>query len=295
MKIAVIGKSGQVARSLVDCARATDREVACFGRPQLDLATSDNLERLVDEFGPDVVVNAAGYTWVDQAEDDVGVANLINAAGARHIAQVCSTRALPIVHLSTDYVYDGSKPEPYVETDPALPLGVYGHSKLTGDRLVAATCAQHIILRTAWIISPYGRNFASTMLRLAKDRTEISVVDDQRGCPTYAPHLAEVILDIARQVTGRSAGAPGWGIYHVCGRGEATWRELAEEVFRTSRLIGGPSARVVPITTAEYPTTARRPANSRLNCDALHQAFGHRLPPWQAGTKECVERLLNED
>ena len=186
---------------------------------------------------------------------------------------LCAQTDIPLVHLSTDYVFDGTKTTPYVEIDPVAPLGVYGHTKLAGEHAVAEAGPKHIILRTAWVISPFGHNFAKTMLRLASNRGHLNVVDDQYGTPTYAPHLAIAILRLLKHIANSSAADIPWGIYHAAGRGEATWCDLARTIFEISSARGGPHATVDAITTAEYPTPAKRPMNSRLNTEKLEKTF----------------------
>jgi dTDP-4-dehydrorhamnose reductase len=195
-----------------------------------------------------------------------------------------------LIHVSTDYVYDGTKATPYVEDDPTAPLGAYGRSKLAGEDAVRSAVRRHVILRTAWVHSPFGGNFVKTMLRLAGERPEVRVVDDQIGSPTYAPHLAEAILAIAR-IAVEEPERRVWGTYHATGTGYVSWCGLAREVMRVSGAQGGPSANVVPITTADYPTPAKRPANSRLECSKLSKTFGVTLPDWQIGVSDCVMRL----
>jgi dTDP-4-dehydrorhamnose reductase len=195
------------------------------------------------------------------------------------------------MHVSTDYVFDGGKPAPYLEADITSPLNAYGRTKLEGEQGDAAACREHIIVRTAWLHSPFGRNFVTTMLRLARERPEIGVVDDQVGSPTYAPHLAAAILNIAQRVASDRAAAP-WGVYHVANAGEASWREVAVAIFSASGELGGPTASVRGISSAEYPTAAKRPANSRLDTTKLARTFGTELPDWRLGISECVARLL---
>lgn len=290
MRIVVIGTQGQVARSLVAIAPAVGVEIAAIGRPHLDLARGDGVAAKIAGAAPDLIVNAAAYTAVDRAETEPEAAFAVNAGGAEAVAAAASRLGVPLIHLSTDYVFDGSKTSPYVETDPVAPLGVYGRSKLDGERRVASACPRHIILRTAWVHSPFGSNFVKTMLRLAGSWPDVAVVDDQIGSPTFAPHLAEAILEIARLV--RSRGSPPWGIYHAAGSGGVTWCGLAREIFAVSASQGGPVAAVRAITTAEFPTPARRPANSRLDCTLLSRTFGVQLPDWRRGVAACVAGLL---
>ena len=287
----VAGRQGQVAQSLAAAAESSGVDVLTLGRPELDLTVPGSIAAAIARVEPQVIVNPAAYTAVDKAEQEQDAAFAVNAEGAGQLAKACAIATIPLIHISTDYVFDGTKPSPYVESDRTTPLGVYGDSKLEGERRVAESNPRHVILRTAWIVSPYGGNFVKTMLRLAETRSELGVVDDQCGSPTYAPHLADAILAIAHRISAAPSDSL-WGVYHAAGSGEATWCDVAREVFRQSRALGGPAADVKAITTAEYPTPARRPANSRLDCGKLKQAFGIVLPPWQEGIATCVRALL---
>ncbi|MFN7166894.1 MAG: dTDP-4-dehydrorhamnose reductase [Pannonibacter sp.] len=290
-KVLVAGASGQVARALVDTAPADMVDMVALGRPQLDLADWPSVEAAVRTVSPDIVINAAAYTGVDQAESEETAALLINAEGAGFLASAAAKAGAPILHLSTDFVFAGDKSSPYLETDPVGPTGAYGRTKLAGERAVADANPRHAILRTAWVYSPYGKNFAKTMLRFGETREEVGVVHDQRGNPTSAQDIAEGLWRIARQIVD-APGTLSPGIFHMTARGEASWAEFAEEIFRLSAALGGPVARVRRITTAEFPTPTRRPANSRLDCTKLADAFGLILPHWQASTHACVEQLI---
>jgi len=292
MRIAVVGVSGQLATSLLELGAARGLPMTALGRPQVDITDAPAVARAIDDTDANIVVNTAAYTAVDRAETDTAAAFAVNAAGAGNVAEACARRRLPLIHISTDYVYGGDKASPYIEDDATGPLGVYGRSKLEGESSVARACPQHIILRTSWVHSPFGGNFVKTMLRLARERDEVAVVSDQRGCPTYAPHMAAAILAIAEQV-GALPDAP-WGVYHAAGSGEATWYDLASAVFQASRALGGSAARVRPIPTSAYPTAAVRPMNSRLDTDKLARAFDVRLPDWHEGVRACVARLLRD-
>jgi dTDP-4-dehydrorhamnose reductase len=290
VKVLVTGRDGQLARGLVDTAGAGVQVVA-IGRPELDLADEKSVAAAVARERPDIVVNAAAYTVVDKAETEPDVAHAVNALGAEHVATACAARAIPIIHLSTDYVFDGTKSDPYVEGDPAAPVNVYGRTKLEGEQRVAKACERHLILRTAWVHSPWGVNFVKTMLRRAATRpTTIGVVDDQNGSPTYAPHLAAIVLAIAARVTADPADVR-WGVYHAVGGGETSWFGFAREIFRRAAEQGLPAAEVTAIATAAYPTLARRPANSRLNCDRLRLSLGLELPDWRVGVHDCLARI----
>jgi len=277
----------------VEAAPACPEVRACaVGRAALDICEARSIERALSDINPTLVINSAAYTAVDEAETEVERAYALNRDGARLLAEASARRNIPIIHLSTDYVYGGHKRDAYVEDDPTDPVTVYGQSKLEGEEAVRAANPQHVILRTAWVFSPSGRNFVKTMLSRAAENERISVVNDQRGSPTYAPHLVDAILDLARKLSGAKDGEVPWGVYHATGAGTATWCEMAQEVFRCSAKLGGPTAVVDPIASTDYPTPAQRPVNSRLDCSKLNRAFGITLPSWQAGVAQCVERLV---
>lgn len=290
LSVVVTGREGQVARALREAGPALGVTVRNVGRPALDLAHPDSIAQVIVRAQPDIVINAAAYTMVDKAEGEPEAARAVNATGAGHVAAACAALNVPVIHISTDYVFDGTAEGLYREEDPVAPANVYGATKLEGEQLVAARNPQHIIVRTAWVHSPWGHNFVKTMLRLAQSRSALSVVDDQRGCPTYAPHLAQVLLGIAGHIKDKAAGEP-WGIYHAVGTGETTWCGLARAVFDEARRHGLPAAEVAPTTTAHYPTPARRPMNSRLSCAKLERVFGLALPSWQDGVAQSVACL----
>jgi dTDP-4-dehydrorhamnose reductase len=243
------------------------------------------------DFHPDVIINSAAYTAVDKAESEQEAAFALNRTGAGLLAEEAAKRGAAIIHISTDYVFDGRKSVPYVETDAVAPQNIYGQSKLQGEQAVRQMNPEHVIARTAWVYSATGSNFVKTMLRLAGERDSLRVVDDQIGNPTYAPHLAQALLEIARKVR-HAPRDDQWGTYHLAGLGDVSWCGFAREVFRVSAELGGPSASVTPISTADYPTPAARPKNSRLDCSKAKQMFGVALPDWREGVRECVTRLL---
>lgn len=297
MRLLIAGWQGQIARGLVEAAPACPDVKACaVGRAALDICSARSIERALAQIEPTVVINSAAYTAVDKAETDAERAFALNRDGARMLAEAAARRAIPIIHISSDYVYGGRKPEPYDENDATEPATVFGKSKLEGETAVAQTNPRHVILRTSWVFSPTGRNFVKTMLAQAAEHDRVRVVDDQRGNPTYAPHLVTAILELARQLSagtaGDGTGAGPWGVYHAAGSGTTTWRGFAEEVFRVAADLGGAVAAVEPIRSADYPTPAQRPMNSQLDCTKLERTFGLRLPAWQQGVAECVERLL---
>jgi dTDP-4-dehydrorhamnose reductase len=290
LQLLVIGAQGQLARSLLEVNKPEGARVDAVGRAHIDILDPSSIDRAIDRHEPNFVVNTAAYTAVDKAETEPRQAYAVNAEGAVLVAEACSRRNVPLIHISTDYVFDGSN-GPHREDSRPAPLNTYGASKLEGERRIAAACPQHLIVRTAWLYSPFGHNFIRTMLRAAS-RSEVAVVDDQLGNPTYAPHLAAAIVAIINRIIESPSSSRFWGTYHLAGSGEATWYRLAQEVFRQSAALGGPSAHLRPITTAEYPTSARRPVDSRLDCSKCMETFGVTLPNWSKGVAECVARLL---
>ncbi|PZO55609.1 MAG: dTDP-4-dehydrorhamnose reductase [Alphaproteobacteria bacterium] len=284
MSLLVIGRSGQVARALVRRAAARGIAVEALGRPELDLEAPALAEEAIRARRPSVIINAAAYTAVDKAEDDRDRAYLLNSEAPARIAAVAAELGAPLIHFSTDYVFAGDKDTPYIETDVTAPAGVYGASKREGEERVLAASPRAIVLRTAWVYDSAGQNFVRTMLRLASTRDEISVVADQHGAPTYADDLANAALTIAAKPTA-------FGIYHCAGQGETVWADFAAAIFAGAAIRGGPSAAVKRITTADYPTRARRPANSRLNCDKLAADYGVRLRLWPDALSDCLDEI----
>lgn len=295
MKILVTGKRGQVALALAERAAARPAfEVVHASRPELDLADPGTIAPLIEAAAPDLVVSAAAYTAVDRAEEEPELAYAVNAAGAGAVAAAAARIGVPVIHLSTDYVFSGDKDGAYDEADPPDPASAYGRTKLDGEIAVARANRRHVILRTAWVYSPFGRNFVSTMLDLARSRDKVRVVSDQRGNPTSALDIADGILAIA----GRLAEKPppdAFGVFHLAGSGQADWSEFAGEVFAASRALGGPFATVEKITTADFPTRAKRPRNSTLCCARLLEIHGWRAPDWRSSCRETVARLLQNE
>jgi len=291
VRVVVTGREGQVASALAERAR-DDIEIVRLGRPELDLAgPPDAIVSAIGQARPELIVSAAAYTQVDKAETEPDVAFAINERGAGAVARAASELGVAIVHLSTDYVFDGLKSAPYAEADSTRPTGVYGASKLAGEHAVLEENADSVVLRTAWVYSPFGSNFVKTMLRLAADRDEVAVVADQRGNPTNALDIADGIIAVARNLAA-SDDPELRGVFHMAGSGEASWAELAEATFAVSAARGGPSATVRRIDTAEYPTAARRPENSRLDCGKLARVHGITLPDWHNVLEREVSRLL---
>ena len=289
IRLVVTGSKGQVASSLKERAGAGGGiRVVALGRPALDLEKPETVAPAISRAKPDIVVSAAAYTAVDKAEQEQGRAFAVNRDGVEALAAAAWQLGVPFIHLSTDYVYPGDKPEPYVESDATGPLGVYGASKLAGELAVRAAHSSSVILRTSWVYSPFGTNFVKTMLRLGKERETLRVVDDQQGNPTSAIDIADAILKIAPRLVTEDGG----GTYHLCGEGSTTWCGFARFIFATGARFGGPSPAVEAITTAEFLTAAKRPANSRMDTSAFANRFGFRLRPWQEASAETVARLL---
>jgi dTDP-4-dehydrorhamnose reductase len=287
LPILVIGAEGQLARALGRHKRIDGHPIVCRGRPDAEVTDASALQRLFNACAPAAVVNAAGYTAVDAAEADAGSAFAVNAEGPEHLARLCRDRQIPLVQVSTDYVFDGGRQTPYCETDPIAPLGVYGASKAAGEAAIRRVHTQHVILRTAWLYSLDGHNFLNSMRRLGAEREEISVVDDQVGSPTWTADLAAAIVTILRPLLTNAAD-DRWGTYHLTSRGATTWHGFAREIFRLAAAAGHPTPRLEAITTAAYAAPAARPAYSVLDNSKIEAAFGIRLPPWQASLARCL-------
>ncbi|WP_341487066.1 dTDP-4-dehydrorhamnose reductase [Pararhizobium sp. A13] len=291
-RLLVTGREGQVVRSLLErAALQPDIEVLALGRPEFDLSAPEALPAVIKDIRPDVVVSAAAYTAVDQAETEEELARVINAQAAGVIAEAAQALQIPVIHISTDYVFDGNKLSAYVETDPVAPVSAYGRTKLAGEEAVACATGDHVILRTAWVHSPFGKNFLKTMLRLAESRDTVNVVADQFGTPTSALDIADAVIAVARNLVASRDPALR-GVFHLTNSGRASWADFAEEIFKVSAGLGGPVAAVGRIPAKEYPTPARRPANSQLDCSKLAAVHGVRLPHWAQSTKMVVSRVL---
>lgn len=291
MRIAVTGKQGQVVSALLEQSPQAGVEIVAVGRPELDLADRASIRRVLSEIKPDTIVSAAAYTAVDKAESEEALAFVVNAEGPTVIAEVAKELGVPVVHLSTDYVFPGDKQDAYVETDATGPVSAYGRSKLAGEVGVAAANPNHAILRTAWVYSPFGANFVKTMLRLAETRDALNVVADQHGTPTSALDIADAVIAIAKRLS-TDPDMKLRGVFHLTGSGEATWADFAEAIFAGLQAKSGKVVSVGRITTADYPAPARRPANSLLSNDKLKQIYGIVLPDWKESTRVVLDRLL---
>ncbi len=288
MKLLVLGAAGQIGHELCRRVWPADYRIAGVDRAEVDITRQEAVADALRQERPDIVINAAAYTAVDRAESEPDVAWAVNAAGPGHLAVGCETAGIPLVHISTDYVFDGRKEAPYREDDPVNPLGVYGRSKEAGDRAVREGLPEHVILRTAWVYSVQGHNFVRTMLRLAADRPVLRVVADQIGSPTSAADAAAAIATIVQRL---AAGDRNWGTYNFAGAGAVSWHGFAEAIFELASPWRGAVPRVDAITTAEYPTPAPRPANSVLDCRLIREVFGIEPRPWREALAEVIREL----
>ena len=291
MRLLIAGWHGQVARALIETAPSPPYiKALAAGRAALDVRDPRSIERAFSDILPDVVINTAAYTAVDQAETDAEAAFALNRDGARLLASAAARREVPIVHLSTHYVFDGTKATPYAESDEPAPQTVFGRSKREGEEAVADANPHHVIIRTGWVFGPTGRNFATTILASAEAGESLRVVNDQRGNPTYAPHLASLLLDVAYRLAKNASGDSVWGTYHAAGRGETTWYGLAKELVACAERT---ACELTPINSADFPKPAPRPPNSALDCARFKEAFGLEMPAWQDGVAACVARQRN--
>jgi dTDP-4-dehydrorhamnose reductase len=291
MKVLVTGRQGQLVQSLIE--RAAGRpgiEIVAAGRPELDLEKPGSAAEAVRSVAPEVVINAAAFTAVDHAEDEPERAMRVNDEAAGELAAAAKAAGAPIVQISTDYVFDGLAPRPYSEDARPDPLGAYGRSKLAGEERVRRENPEHLILRTAWVYSPFGSNFVKTMMRLAETRDTVTVVADQQGNPTSALDLADALLAVLRLWKQGSRAGQG-RTYHLAGTGSASWFSFAEAIFEECRALGLPAARVQPIRTKDWPTNAVRPANSRLDSSRFQRDFDFAMPDWQRSLAEVVRRI----
>ncbi|MCL1112997.1 dTDP-4-dehydrorhamnose reductase [Shewanella basaltis] len=291
MKILVTGKNGQVGHCLVKLLEAqTELEYLALEREQLDITNKSQVNKIVNEFKPNIIVNAAAYTAVDKAEQEPELANAINRDGPLNLALAANNVNAAIIHISTDYVFDGKGLESYTESAVTSPQSQYGRSKLAGEHAVVQACNKHIILRTAWVFGEHGNNFVKTMLRLAKTRTTLGVVADQFGGPTYAGDIASAILKISKQIISDSHN---YGIYHFSGFPHVSWYAFSKKIFEIAleQKLLTQSVQVNPISTLDYPTLAKRPANSRLSCDKINNDFGIKQSDWQDALARIKEYL----
>jgi dTDP-4-dehydrorhamnose reductase len=292
MRIAVTGSQGQIVRSLVERAAKRDAEIFTLARPSFDLADPSTILPAVESVAPDVIVNAAAYTAVDKAESEEALAQEINGVGAGSVAHAAKRLGIPIIQVSTDYVFDGTLDRPYREDDPTGPINAYGRSKLAGEQAVKLATPRHVILRTSWLYSPFGANFVRTMLRLAETRDKIGVVADQMGQPTCALDVADGVLAICDRLKAHPGEERLFGTFHMAAAGAASWADFAEAIFTETARLGRRRAAVARITTEQYPTPTHRPLNSRLDTQKLAEIYGVALPRWRNSLAAVIARLL---
>jgi len=294
VKLLLVGSNGQLGWEVLNAAK--DRGLECEGidTPQFDITDRGAVERTVGRERFSLIVNAAAYTAVDKAEVKRDEAFAVNADGPGDLAFVCAKNHLPLIHISTDYVFDGNKTSPYNESDPICPIGTYGESKAAGEKAVREALETYVILRTSWLYSSHGNNFVKTILRLASEREELRVVADQYGCPTYAADLAAAIIDLATQINRR--GSVQWGVYHYCGHGVTTWYGFAQQICQLAKKHRALQVkRIEAISTEEYPTPARRPPYSALDCSKIKSVFSIQTRPWQDSLAEMLARLFIQE
>ena len=285
MRILISGQHGQVSSELQK-RLAVLGELVVPGRDQLDLAQPEQIRQQVRRVRPDLIINAAAYTAVDKAESEKAAAFSVNAEAPGILAEEAAALGIPLIHYSTDYVFDGSKTAPYNEADEPHPLGVYGKSKLAGEQAITAVKGKHLILRTSWVYSTHGRNFLLTMQRLLQEKPELRIVADQIGAPTWAGTIANSTLALIERWQAGETGA--WGTYHLTAQGQTSWFGFAQAIGEALREQGKPCANLLPITTSDYPTPASRPLNSRLDCSRLQREWGVSQPDWQTALRECL-------
>lgn len=292
LRLAVTGFNGQLARSLYSYA-PRDVAVIPLSRPTFNLDVKDSVLSSIKACNCDAIVSAAAYTAVDKAENEPSLVMRINGEGAGYVAEAAAALKIPVIHLSTDYVYDGALARPYREDDPTCPMSVYGRSKLEGEQKIRTVHSNHVILRTAWVYSIYGHNFVKTMLQISETKDVVRVVSDQIGNPTYAYDLAQGIFIIARRLINDNSRELR-GIFHMVGEGEASWATFAKYIYDNTLHYRTKKIKVEFIRSVDYPTLARRPANSRLNTDKLKRIYGISLPQWQDSIIDCVHLLMKK-
>jgi len=285
MKILICGQHGQVSRELQQRLQGLG-ELIVLGRDQLDLANAEQIRQQVRAHRPSLIINAAAHTAVDQAESEPDAAFAINAIAPGIFAEEAKALGIPLIHYSTDYVFDGSKPAPYTEADKPNPLGVYGQSKLAGEQAIAAVGGQYLVLRTSWVYSNHGNNFLLTMQRLLQEKPQMRIVADQIGAPTWAGSIANSTLALIERWQAGTAGE--WGVYHLTAQGETSWFGFAEAIGEHLRKQGKACAELEAIPSSAYPTPAQRPLNSRLDCSRLQQQWHVSQPQWQDALRECL-------
>ncbi len=291
MKILITGADGQLGRELINQGQLKGFSVQAPSEDDMDITDLEKIDRCMAFHQPEVVINAAAYTQVDKAESEAALAFAVNTTGSANLARMCAKNKIPLVHISTDYVFDGQKGTSYLETDTISPVGVYGRSKAEGEIEIRSHLKEHIILRTSWLYGIHGHNFAKTILKLATTKPKIRVVADQYGSPTNAADLAQTILIISDRMQFNND--VDWGTYHYCGQGVISWYNFAEKIVGLARLYADvKTTRIEPIATADYPTRALRPIYSALDCSRIQKHFGINPKPWQKSLEITIKELL---
>jgi dTDP-4-dehydrorhamnose reductase len=292
VKIFIAGSKGQLGKALLKQQPPRNMVLTGADVPVLDITDPLSVERVLAEHQPAMIINAAAYTDVDRAEDEPRNAFSANRDGPAHLAEYCVNAGIPLIHLSTDYVFNGSKDRPYRESDPIIPLGVYGKSKAEGENEIRTRLTEHVIVRTSWMYGVDGKNFVKTILRAGRENDTLKIVSDQHGSPTCADDLAKVLITIADRLVDDDDRR--WGTFHYCGLGSTSWFEFAVAIFDNARQFGLPRIpQLLPVKTAEWPTRAVRPPYSVLNCSLINNIFGITPVPWQDSLKKTVERLMH--
>jgi len=292
MNILITGAKGQVGTELVTEAIKRGHEVYGYGSKELDISKLEQINKAIQTIGPDVIINAAAYTAVDKAETEPDLAYAVNSQGSENLAIACKKQNIPLLHISTDYVYDGDKQTPYLESDRPNPTGVYGASKLAGDQKIEELWHKHIILRVSWVFGEHGNNFVKTMLRLAEQRDELSIVDDQFGAPTSAIAISICLLDMLETEQFNQPECP-WGVYNLQSDPGVTWFGFAREIFQQANQLGiiNKKMKLNPIASSEFPTPVKRPANSKLDGKKLQQHFGVLPEDWKKDLLVMLESI----
>lgn len=289
MKILITGANGQAGKELTRKGHSSGFNILALDLDALDITDKKAVFRVIKDNNISLCINAAAYTNVDQAEDDIEIAFAVNRDGPENIAQACAKVDIPLIHISTDYVFDGNKKGCYIETDQTSPLGIYGKSKKEGELCVKAVLKKHIIIRTSWLYGVYGKNFVKTMLDLGRTRDEISVVCDQTGSASFAADLADAIIVIVNKIQNKEQ--IDWGTYHYCNKGAISWYEFAVKIFEYAKKYESIKInRVIPVNTKEYPTRAKRPENSAMDCSKIVKTFGVKQPLWSDSLKIMLDR-----
>lgn len=292
MKLLITGGKGQLGSDFTRIARAAGHEVIALGQADGNITDSAHISQAIKQAAPDIVINAAAYTAVDKAETEVDLAYAVNRDGAANVANACAQLNIPVIHISTDYVFDGEKPIPYTEDDQSNPLGIYGKSKWEGEEAVRAATDKHLIVRIAWVFGVFGHNFVKTMQRLAREREELSVVSDQTGGPTPTRALSKALLSMAEQALQQNGP---WGTYHYCGQYATCWHGFAQAIVEETSLYESLKVKKVkPITTADYPTPAKRPKNSVLECDKILRDYKIEQPDWRFELNAVIKELASQ-